>query len=270
MPLMADLVHTTVKVHSGLSLHVVRGGVRGGITLLLLPAYADSWWSYSRVLPGLAEELDVLAVDLRGHGDSDRPACCYRVEDFAGDIVALLDALDIDAAALVGHSGSCFVARRVAVQHPSRVAALALLASPLALERASLEEFIEAVRSLQDPIGVDFIRDFQLGAAHLAIPEDFLEGIVAESAKVPARVWRDTLDGLLDFRDERDLGAIKAPTTLIWGDHDTIVARGDQERLQAAIPDSKLIVMADTGHSLHWERPDATVDVLLAIAERAG
>jgi non-heme chloroperoxidase len=49
-------------------------------------------------------------VDQRGHGDSERPACCYSIDDFAADAVAFLDAIGLQRATLVGHSGSCFTA----------------------------------------------------------------------------------------------------------------------------------------------------------------
>jgi len=47
------------------------------------------------------------APDQRGHGDSERPACCYRVDDFAADVVAFLDAVGVERVTLIGHSGSC-------------------------------------------------------------------------------------------------------------------------------------------------------------------
>ena len=267
---MAAIEHTSVDNGTEVSLHVVRGEVRGGVTLVLLPGYADSWWSYSLVLPRLADEFDVVVIDPRGHGDSDRPACCYRVEDFAGDIVAVLDALEIPRVALVGHSGSCFAARQVAMRHPSRVASLGLIASPVALDRRRLQPLLDAVRSLTDPVAEDFIRDFQAGAAHLPLPGPFIAGLVSESAKVPSRVWRDTLDGLVEYRDEHDLGSIAAPTTLIWGDRDSIVSRDDQERQRRAIRGAELVIVADTGHCPHWERPDATIDVLIEMANHIG
>jgi pimeloyl-ACP methyl ester carboxylesterase len=73
------------------------------------------------------------ALDQRGHGDSDRPDCCYTVEDFAGDVAAFLDAVGAGRATLVGHSGSCLVARCVAEIHPERVARLVLIGAPESL-----------------------------------------------------------------------------------------------------------------------------------------
>lgn len=266
---MEALGHQSVAIATGLSLHVVRGGPRNGVPLVLLPAYADSWWSWSRVFPDLTSVRDVLAVDARGHGDSDRPECCYGVDDSAADVVALLETLGIGRAILVGHSGSCFTARRVAATHPHLVAALVLIGSPYALDRQQLAEFVDAVAALADPISESWIRDFQLGAADHPLPSTFVEGIVQESAKVPARVWKATLDGLLEYRDEAALERIAAPTTLIWGDRDAITDREDQERLVAAIGGATLVVLPETGHSVHWERPGRVAEILLEVAAQA-
>ncbi len=116
---------------SGPQLHYAEQGDRGGEPIVFLPAYTDSWFSYSRGLPLLPPRYHAYAVDQRGHGDSERPDCCYTVEDFAGDVVAFLDAVGVGRATLVGHSGSCFTPRRVAVTHPERVVGLVLIGAPL-------------------------------------------------------------------------------------------------------------------------------------------
>ena len=254
---------------TGVTVNVAFADWEPGIPTVLLPGLADSWWSWSRVLPALAGAGPVMAVDPRGHGSSDRPPCCYAVEDVAGDVVALLDTLELARAVLIGHSGGCFTARHIALSHPDRVAGLGLIASPIALDRSELGEVIEAVRALDDPVPEAFVRAFQEGTAHVPLPEQFLDGIVAESRRLPAHVWRSTLDGLLAYRDEADLARVRAPTTLVWGDRDTIVSRDDQERLARAIPDASFIVVPETGHCPHWERPDEVGVALRSIAARA-
>jgi non-heme chloroperoxidase len=96
----------------------------------------------------------------------------------------------------------------------------------------------------------------QVGAVHVPLPEEFLEGLVAESRKLPAHVWKAALDGLVAFDDAADLGRITASTLLIWGDHDAVVSLEDQQRLRDAVPDARLKVYPETGHSPHWERPE--------------
>jgi non-heme chloroperoxidase len=247
----------TVRLASDLQVHYAEQGDPGGEPIVFLPAYADSWFSYSRILALLSPRYHAFAVDQRGHGDSERPACCYAVDDFAVDAVALLDAIGLQRAALVGHSGSAFTARRVAVTHPTRVARLVLSGSPAgSLPRQVAVGLQAAVCALADPVPADFVREFQAGAAHVPLPEAFVEGLVAESRKLPARVWRDAAAGLVAFDDTADLERIAAPTLLVWGDRDGLLPPQEQQRLAAAIPGASSRVYPDTGHSPRWERPE--------------
>jgi non-heme chloroperoxidase len=247
----------TVRLATGLRVHCAEQGDPGGEPILFLPAYADSWFSYSRVLALLPARYHAYAFDQRGHGESERPACCYGIDDFAADTVAFLDAVGLQRAALVGHSGSCFAARRVAVTHPERVARLVLSGSPAGSLPQQVAVGLQAtVRALADPVPADFVRQFQAGAAHVPLPETFLERLVAESRKLPARVWRDAADGLVAFDDTADLERITAPTLLVWGDRDGLLPPEEQQRLTAAIPGARSRLYQETGHSPHWERPE--------------
>jgi non-heme chloroperoxidase len=247
----------TARLASGLRVHYAEQGDPGGEPILFLPAYADSWFSYSRVLPVLSARYHAYAMDQRGHGDSERPACCYSIDDFAADTVAFLDAVGLQRAALVGHSGSAFTARRVAVTHPERVARLVLSGSPAGSLPTQVKLGLQAaVGALADPVPADFVRQFQAGAAYVSLPEPFLERLVAESRKLPARVWRDAADGVVAFDDTADLGRITAPTLLVWGDHDGLLPPEEQHLLAAAIPGARAQVYPKTGHSPHWEHPE--------------
>jgi non-heme chloroperoxidase len=247
----------TARLATGPQVHYAEQGDPGGEPIVFLPAYADSWFSYSRVLALLPARYHAFALDQRGHGDSERPDCCYGVDDFAADTVAFLDAVSLQRAALVGHSGSCFAARRVAVTHPERAARLVLSGSPAGSLPEPVAAWLQATMSaLVDPVPADFIREFQAGGAHVPLPEAFVEGLVAESRKLPARVWRDAADGLVAFDDAADLGQIAAPTLLVWGDRDGLLAPQEQQRLAAAIPGARSLVYPETGHSPHWERPE--------------
>jgi non-heme chloroperoxidase len=247
----------TARLASGPRVRYAEQGDRGGTPIVLLPGYTDSWFSYSRVLPRLPPRYHAYALDQRGHGDSERPDCCYAVEDFAADVVAFLDAVGVERASLVGHSGSCLVARRVAEAHPERVARLVLLGSPQSLGDSQEElELQAAVRALQDPVPVQFARELQGAAAHVTLPEAFFEGLVAESLKLPARVWKAALEGLFAFDDRADLWRITAPTLLVWGEWDRWLPREEEEHLGAILPEARVVVYPATGHSPNWERPE--------------
>jgi pimeloyl-ACP methyl ester carboxylesterase len=222
----------------------------------LVHGWPDSWFSFSRVLPLLPTSYHALAFDQRGFGASERPPCCYGIGDLAADAVAFLDAVGIERASVVGHSLGSFIARRVAETHPERVTRLVLIGSAVTAVNEVLLEVQASVRTLEDPVPAEFAREFQSSTAYVPLPEAFFEQIVAESRKLPARLWREVLDGVLAFDDAADLGLIAAPTLLIWGEQDALFPREQQERLVAAIRSARLMVYPETGHCPNWERPE--------------
>ena len=64
------------------------------------------------------------------------------------------------------------------------------------------------------------------------------------------------IDCLLAYDDTRELGGIRAPTQLLWGDHDALFPRDQQDAFLAALPEARLKVYPETGHCPNWERPD--------------
>ena len=209
------------------------------------------------------------ALDQRGHGDSERPGCCYTIDDFAADIVAFLDGVGISRATLVGHSASGFIARRVAETHPDRVARLVPINCAVTLPPQVRREMQTADQGLQDPLPVAFVRELHASVAYLPLPEPVLERLVAQSLKAPARVWKSALESLLGFDDAAELGRIVAPTLLLWGERDGLFSREEQDRLAAVIPGARLRVVPETGHSPHLERPEQVVDDLDAFMRAA-
>jgi pimeloyl-ACP methyl ester carboxylesterase len=149
--------------------------------------HAGSWFSFSRVLSLLPARYHAYALDQRGHGDSERPACCYTIDDLATDIVAFLDGVGTTRAILVGHSASGFIARRLAETHPDRVARLVLINCAVTLPTQVRREMEAAVQGLQDPLPVAFARELHASVAHLPLPERIFEWLVARaSRRLPA------------------------------------------------------------------------------------
>ena len=247
----------TVRLSTGLQLRYAEQGDREGEAIIFLHAYADSWYWFSRVLPLLSYEYHALAPDQRGHGESDKPGCCYTTDDFAADVDALMDVLGVEKATLVGHSSGGLIAQRVALSYPHRVGRLVLIGAPITLvHNEAVAEFGEEMLALEDPISPEFVRGFVGSTIHHPIPEEFLAGAVSESLKVPARVWRDYWEGvLLAADDTARLGEIGVPTLILWGERDALLRREEQERRLAAMPDATLRVYPDTGHAVAGEGP---------------
>jgi len=259
----------TVRLPDGPRLHYAEQGEPGGPAILLLHGWPDSWFSYSRILPLLPDRFRALVPDQRGFGESDRPDCCYGIDDLAADAAAFLEALAVERAVIVGHSMGTFVARRLAAAHPDRVTRLVLIGSAFSPANPVLRGVEASLRDLPDPVPREFSREFQGSTAYLSLPEDFFEGVVTESLKLPARLWRQVFDGILAFDDTGELGRIVTPTLLLWGDRDGLFGREDQERLVRAIPNARLTIYPETGHCPNWERPERVVADLLAFIQDA-
>ena len=248
-----------VRVSTGVELQVAERGPSDGEAVLFLHGFTDSWFSFARILDTLPAHLRAIVPSQRGHGDSDRPACCYRVADFAADAVALLDALGIERATVVGHSMGSFIAQRIAVERPGRVNRLVLIGSGTTVQTPPVLEFNEAVRTLTDPVAPAFVREFQESTVARPLPPAFLEAVVRESEKLPAHVWRDVLAGLLAPDALNPLERIQASTLIIWGEKDAFWTRSEQDSLVRAIRGARLVTYPDVGHSPHWEDPDRVV-----------
>jgi len=261
----------TAHLTTGLRLHYAEQGDREEEAIIFLHAYADSWFSYGRVLPLLSPAYHAFALDQRGHGDSDKPECCYAADDYAADVDAFMEAVGIDEATLVGDSSGGLIAQRVALDYPHRVSRLVLIGSPTTLVgNEAVMEWWESLRTLEDPIPPEFVRDLLESIIHHPLPEEFLERAISQSLKVPARVWRDYWEGVvLGVDDTARLGEIGAPTMILWGEWDALLPREEQERRAAAIPDATLLVYPETGHLAHWVRPGWVVRDLEAFLKGA-
>jgi pimeloyl-ACP methyl ester carboxylesterase len=242
------------SLDGGLRLSYCERGPASSQAVVLLPGPTDAWPSYEPILGSMPEDLRVVAVSLRGHGQSSKPPSRYTVEDLASDVVPFLDALDIGRAVLVGHSGSCLVARRVALDEPDRVGGLLLEASPTTLRgHERLERF---VAELPDPIDRDFARTFVADTSSDALDPDLVEMFVDDVLAVPHAAWREMFTSLLDHDDTAALAHVSAPVTLVWGDDDPLVPRAMQDELLHLLPDAQLLVYAHVGHTPRWEQPD--------------
>lgn len=243
-----------VRLGSGLRLRYVDQGPPSGPVVVMLHGYTDTWFSFSRVLPLMPSTLRIIVPDQRGHGASDRPEAGYSMPEFASDVVQLLEALQIQRATVVGHSMGSFVARQVALAAPDRVERLVLIGAGATARNDAVGELRKSVDALTDPVDVAFAREFQASMVQRPVPPEFLDRVVADTARVPARVWKSVLAGILEHTI--DHSAIRQPTLVIGGDRDTVFTQSDQEHLARLIPNATVRIVAGIGHSLQWEQPD--------------
>jgi non-heme chloroperoxidase len=259
----------SVQLPGRVRLEYVEQGDPAGIPVVMLHGATDSWHSFEPVLPHLPASIHAFALSQRGHGDADRPASGYRTRDFAADVAAFADALGLGSVVVVGHSMGSTNAKRFAIDYPGRTRGLVLVGAFASYRsNPTLVEFWEsAVSRLTDPIDPGFAREFQESTLARPIPPAFLDTVVRESLKVPARVWRAAFAGFFEDDFAAELGRISAPTLVLWGDRDGLARHADQEVLAAGIAGSRLEIYEGTGHALHWEEPERFAAELTAFVE---
>lgn len=257
----------TVRLSTGVTVPYVEQGDPAGVPIVLLHGYSDSSLSYELLLPHLPHAIHAYAYTQRGHGGADKPQVGYRLDDYVADAAAFMDAMGIEAAVIAGHSGGGYAAQRFALDHPGRTLGLVLIATFRAFhDNAAALELHEVVSQLSDPVDPGFVREFQESCLAQPVPAEFFEAIVDGSCQVPARVWKDYLQGLMEAEVPTESGTIAARTLILWGDQDAFCLRSDQDALLAAIPRASLELYPGAGHCPHWEQPERAAAEITAFA----
>lgn len=255
MSLPTTFIEKSIRLPNAVTLHYAEQGAADGTPVILVHGYPDSWRSYAPVMAQLPEQLRVIALSLRGYGQSDRSYGNYHPRDLAADLNEFMVRLGIPAAYIVGHSMGTYVAEYLALDHPERVLGLMLIGTFRTLAgRADLAEMLATLEQMDEEVDLSLVRDFQQSTLAQAVPAEFLETIIEESAQVPGHVWRGALRDLMRIDHFDELRRITAPTIIFWGDRDGMSNLRDQHAMAAATG-GELRLYAGAGHSLHWEEP---------------
>ena len=273
----ADLRVRHVTVH-GYRRAYVRAG--SGPAVLLIHGIGDSCQTWRHLIPELAKDFTVIAPDLLGHGQSDRPRADYSVAAYACGMRDLLSVLDIETATVVGHSLGGGVAMQFAYQFPERCERLVLVATGgggrrtnLMLKAVSMPGAGTVLPILTTPVVRPFVASyirtlklFGVGIGRDAEDMIRLFDALPDGASRSAfiRTLRGTVDrhGQVITMLDRCYLTAGMPTLLVWGDRDAVIPVDHGKRVHAAMPGSRLEIFARAGHFPHHADPDGFLDVL--------
>lgn len=250
-----------------------------GEVLLLVHGMAGSSQTWRDLIPGLAQNYRVIAPDLLGHGESDKPRADYSLGGFAEWLRTLLDALGIARATVIGQSLGGAIAMQFAYQYRQRCERLVLIGS------CGLEpELNLALRVLSAPgaelvlpaVAPQPVRDIGnlfrslLASAGLRSPEgDELWSTVSSLGDGATRdAFLRTLRSVVDYRGQAVAAmnqlhlSAQLPVLLIWGERDWVVPVSHGHAAHDALPNSRLVVLPDVGHFPHVESPALVLDLV--------
>ena len=243
----------SLSLATGITVPCLVQGDPGARPLLLLHAWGESRRCFDRLLPGLTG-FRTYAPDLRGQGGADKPLDGYSLAEQAGDADAILAALGVESAVVLGSSSGGYVAQQLAAAHPGRVAALVLVGSPLSLQ--GRPPFADEVDRLTDPIDEEWVRaSLSWFTLCQPVPGWYLEDRVLDGLRMPAHAWKAIMTGLTAAPPPTDAGSIRAPTLIIYGEKDNLLTLRDQKLLADRIPGATLRLYPDAGHLVLWEQP---------------
>ena len=260
-------------------LHAVIGGE--GPPLLLVHGWPETWYAWRLVMPELASTFEVIAVDQRGIGLSDKPPSGYDTGTLAADLIGLMDELGHDRFALVGHDTGLAIGYAICADHPDRVDRAALLdipGSPGAAPPPPL--FVPAplndrlwhlpfnrLHGINEQLVTgreDVFFRWEFDAAAKRLPEEVIQyyvRILSDPEALRASFgWYRALDTTIAQDQKRKLSRLTLPVLAIGGAASFGEHVGDA--LKQVADDVDTLVIPDTGHFVAEESPEALLAAL--------
>jgi pimeloyl-ACP methyl ester carboxylesterase len=275
IPTLPGFTSKFIKAN-GIQLHYVIGGA--GPPLVLLHGWPEMWWMYRKVMPALAANFTVIAVDLRGAGASDKPATGYDKKNMALDIYELATNLGYSEINIVGHDIGSMVAFSFAVNHPEATTKVSLLSvthpsesyyqipmlappgtpfSPWWFAFNQLSTLPAQLVSGRSGFLIDSVFDYLL--VNPDAVDEASRAIYAANYSYPAAIeggngWYQAFN--TDIADMNTYGQVTAP---ILG----LAAGLFFDQMQAVLPtegtDVQVVQIQDAGHYLVEEQPEAVI-----------
>lgn len=209
------------------------------------------------------ESLRLVRADARGHGGSDAPPPPYTVDRFGADVIALLDALAIERAHIVGASLGGLVALWIAVHHPGRVERAVLSGTAARIGTAEVwQERANAVRAGGTEAVSELVMSRFFSASFRRDHPDVVERFSNVLRAQPPHGYEATCLALRDADLRDEVGAIVAPSLILVGDQDASTPISDARWLHGAIEGSRLLTLEDAGHLCNVERRDTFDEIV--------
>lgn len=255
--------HNDAVVGQAGHLHVDDGGKGGAMPVVLIHSFGGDTTHWAAQLQRLRTARRAVAIDLRGHGESDAPAALdYAVESLATDIEAVVNALELEPFVLVGHSMGGSAASEYAGAHPERVAGLMLVGTPGKSDPAMAEQVMTSLEADYEDGMMQYTNSLLTDATPPVATR-----IRTELQRVPREQSLAIISAIFEYDPLPALRAYQGPILIV----DT--AHGESPTaLHNQLPEIPRAVITGTSHWPQLDKPEAfapVLDRLIAQAEAA-
>jgi 2-hydroxy-6-oxonona-2,4-dienedioate hydrolase len=234
--------------------------------------------TFVRNLASHAAHYRVLAMDMIGHGFSEKPDYDYEIHHYVDHVLGFLDVMEVKRVSLVGTSLGGWVSARIAARAPERVASLALVSSGGLTSYSDVRRKLSALGS-QATGGIEAVRarlEFVIKDKN-SICEDLLQ---SRWEIYRQEDYRNAIKHIMclqeaDIRQRNllsveELGRVRAPSIVVWTKDDPTASLEDGQKYADALPNSKLVVFENSSHMPQYEEPTRFNKMHLEFLARAG
>ncbi len=259
---------------NGIRLHYVTQGE--GPLMLMLHGFPEFWYSWRHLIPEFAKDYKVVALDLRGYNESDKPQqqSAYVMSEFVKDVEGVIKGLGYDRCVLVGHDWGGAIAWNFAYAHPEMLERLIVLNMP------HPAKFADGLRTPQQLLRSSYAFFFQLpllpelliqSSDYGAIESAFKGMAVNKSAITQADIEaykdaasrRGALTAMLNYYRNafpsmtlRDWSVLQVPTLMIWGEEDTALGKELTYGTEKYVRDFQIRYIPNCSHWVQQEQPE--------------
>jgi pimeloyl-ACP methyl ester carboxylesterase len=241
-----------------------------GEPLFFIHGLGSSTRDWEPQFEAFRDRYHCVALDVRGHGQSEKPPGPYSVRQFSVDALALMAHLGIKSAHIVGISMGGGIAFQMAVDAPAAVLSMVIINSGPEIRFRTLKDRLEALRRLvffrllsMEQIGEVLGQRLFPAEAQAAIREQF----VARWAENDKRAYMDSTRALAGWGVREQIGTIDIPTLVLASDQDYTPVELKQEYV-GEMPDAELVVIKEARHAVTFTHPEQANGAIIAFLER--
>jgi pimeloyl-ACP methyl ester carboxylesterase len=269
------------QLRSGIRIRAIERGDSASPPVVLVPGWGCSVYTYNRNMPALADAgFRAIAVDLKGHGLSDKPIASdeYTIDSLVEHLRDILDALELDRPALVGHSLGGSLIYHFASRYPERVRCLGML-SPVGLKGVPLMRLyrfltpaalMPLIRMVKPRVIVTLALMRVYGKRAHFTQRDVEEYLAPSQFPNYALAMRELLHNYdWNAAKNRPLARVDLPAAGAWGSLDHMMPDDGMGIYISLVPQVVLRAITDAGHIITEETPDEVNEVLIALLRRA-